>query len=105
MDAKISITVHIEDIPRETAKLLYSNHVIAENIVLDLKELERDVGEETDLLKQIEKLDAVRKKMSWLDLKLEDCYTILVGYAGYKTSLLEKPTKETIDVRSDTTKG
>lgn len=79
MNAKITITVPIDQIPKEVDKLLYSLFLKLESICNDANRILTD----NNINNKISAIDSVRKKLALLDLNYEDCYSILVGYSKY----------------------
>lgn len=90
MNAKMSITVEIEEIPSRVSK--YLEEVVDKlNIIQnDLQYCAIDIKEQKDLLSEAQLLDEVRKKLSTIDLNIEDCYSILKGYVSYKLEIQKK---------------
>lgn len=81
MNAKISITIPIEDIPQEVTRIL-------ENIVEKLK----IIGDKTSNLSYnqdhnlvVSEIDEIRKQLNLIDMNYEDCYSVLLGYIKYQT--------------------
>lgn len=79
MNAKMIITVPIDQIPKEVDKLLYSLIIKLEVICKDAQNIVND----NDIDNKILAIDSIRKKLTLLDLNYEDCYSILVGYSKY----------------------
>jgi len=79
MNAKITLTVPMDKIPREVTRLL-------DDINIDLSEIMHNTSElikSDDLMHKIKVIDSLRKKLNNIDLTYDDCYTILVGYVKY----------------------
>lgn len=79
MNAKMSITVPIDQIPKEVDKLLYSLLIKLETLCKDANQALGD----RDIDNKIYAIDSIRKKLTLLDLNYEDCHSILVGYSKY----------------------
>lgn len=88
MKAKIQFTVDIEEIPEEvrlrTERVLYMSQKASE----DIKEALKDVSE-NNIISATQKIDKIRKNLTFIDSVLEDGYNVLVGYANYQTKQLE----------------
>ena len=81
MNAKMVITVPIDKIPIKVSSLL-------DDITLELDEILHDTRElinNNNQLERIEKIDAIRKRLSLIDLNYEDCYSVLLGYTKYES--------------------
>lgn len=87
MNAKMVITVPIDKIPNKVNSLLDDINIELEEIMHDTSELINDNNE----LERIQKIDAIRKRLSLIDLNYEDCYSVLLGYTKYEA---EKRLKE-----------
>ena len=90
MNAKITITVPMNKLSATVSEMLESVATDMEMSSIDLTGVSKNVLQENDLLKQIEKIDEIRRKIALLDANLEDCYSILGSYIGYKTKIEEK---------------
>lgn len=90
MNAKISITLPMEKIHIKVANLMEEISQEFDSISSDTKNISFDILEENDFLKQLEKIDATRKKLLLLDANLQDCYSIVNGLISYKTNEREK---------------
>lgn len=84
MNAKITITVQIDELHITVGKLLATVVTQLEQKQIQVSEISKSVFKEEDLLKQLENIDFVRKKLTLLDANLEDCYSILSGLVKYK---------------------
>jgi len=80
MNAKMVITVPIENIPKEVNKVFDNISNELENIINETRQL----VDSHDYLSTLEKIDNLRKKLMLLDLNYEDCYGILQGYIKYQ---------------------
>jgi arginine deiminase len=90
MNAKITITVPMDQIPK---KLCYMFDDVAkelDNTAIDTTAVAKACIQESDFLKQMEEIDKIRKKLSLLDANLEDCYNIISGLVLFKTKQQEK---------------
>jgi hypothetical protein len=94
MNAKMVITVPIDDIPEEVSKILEKN---VDKLSL-IKEKTNNCCYNQDINLVIEEIDEIRKVLSLVDTNLEDCYSVLLGYSRYKTEVrlqnLEKQKSE-----------
>ena len=79
MNAKITLTVPMEKIPNEVARVLLG---ITDELE-DLLRLTRECYQNTDYMQTVADIDGIRKRLSVVDFNYEDCYTILVGYIKY----------------------
>jgi hypothetical protein len=91
MNAKITITVPIDDIPQEVSRLLEN---ISERIKV-IVDRTTNLTYNQDYNLVVSEIDDVRKQLSLIDLNYEDCYSVLLGYIKYQTdsrlSKLETP--------------
>ena len=90
MNAKMVITVPMNKVPDEITRIL-------ENIVEQLKQITEKTGNcsyNNDHNLVIEEIDDIRKNLSLVDLNLEDCYTVLLGYVKYQTDMRIKKVEE-----------
>ena len=81
MNAKITITLPVEDIPQEVSRIL-------ENITEKLKTITEQTSNITysqDHNLVISEIDDIRKQLTLLDLNYEDCYSVLLGFIKYQT--------------------
>lgn len=86
MNAKMTITVPINQIPKEVNKLLHCLSIKLEAICRDAEQALSD----NDIHNKIIAIDEIRKKLTLLDLNYEDCYNILSGYVKYNNDLNTK---------------
>lgn len=94
MNAKITITIPIEKLNIKVAEMLEEVASELENMSVDITAISKDAASEKDLLKQIDDIDGLRKKMLLLDSNLEDCYSILGGLVKYRTQEIEQKDAE-----------
>lgn len=90
MNAKITITVPLEEIPNEVSKIL-------ENISERLKTIVEKTNNCTynqNYTDVIEEIDHIRKQLNLIDLNFEDSYNVLLGYIKYQTDLKMKDFKK-----------
>jgi hypothetical protein len=80
MNAKITLTVPMEKVPREINRILNDLTVELE----ELLQLTRSCINNADHLATVNKIDDIRKRLSLVDFNYEDCYTILVGLLRYE---------------------
>jgi len=81
MNAKIVITVPIDNIPDEVSKIM-------ERLVESISSVKEKLSNCTysdNHTTVIEEIDSIRKSLSLIDNNLEDCYSILLGYVKYNT--------------------
>jgi hypothetical protein len=81
MNAKMTITVPIDDIPQEVGRLL-------ENITEKIKTIVDRTSNLTynqDYGLVVSEIDDIRKQLSLIDMNYEDCYSVLLGYIKYQT--------------------
>jgi hypothetical protein len=91
MNAKITLTVPMDKIPREVTRLLDDINIELNEIVYETSELIKS----EDLLNKIKAITELRKRLNAVDLTYDDCYTILVGYVKYLNDSNIKNTLET----------
>jgi hypothetical protein len=77
MNAKITISVDMEAVPQEVNNILLKIY----NELGILRSKTEDVIDEKSELQKIVLIEEIRKQLSLLDAKCEDCYTVLVGYS------------------------
>jgi len=94
MNAKITITVPVERLHLTVAGILGEISRELESLSNDVINTSKDVAAKKDLLNQIELLDDTRQKLTLLDSRLEDCYSILGGLVRYKTQEPEEKNVE-----------
>jgi len=90
MNAKITLTVPMDRIPREITRLLDDINVELQEIISINSECINNG--ESNILQTIEKIDSLRKKLNLIDFTYEDCYTILLGYVKYQSETKLKQT-------------
>ena len=100
-NAKIQYTVRIEEIPKEANKHLVNVADNLEKLSERIRKLSSTNQEEMGL-NSAKELENVRQEMGLLDLNLEDCYSMLVGYANYQASKLQK-TKSPVQAKEQVT--
>jgi hypothetical protein len=96
MNAKMTITIPVDDIPQEVSRLL-------ENISEKLKIIVDRTSNLTynqDHGLVVSEIDDIRKQLSLIDMNYEDCYSVLLGFIKYQTDsrinkLENKNTQET----------
>jgi hypothetical protein len=90
MNAKITLTVPMEKIPREVNRLL-------DDVAMELEDLlytTKECASSDDILGKIQVIDNIRKRLSSVDFTYEDCYTILLGYAKYEAQKNQQGTQQ-----------
>jgi len=94
MNAKMIVTVPIDDIPSEVSKILEK----ITGKLSTIKEKTDNCCYNKDINFVIEEIDQIRKVLSLVDINLDDCYNVLLGYSKYKTEIriqnLEKQKSE-----------
>jgi hypothetical protein len=78
MKAKISYTINLEEIPKEVTRLMSR----LQRRLLELSHDLTSISEvsDTNIAGRIESIDNLRRSMAEIDMRLEDCYSILTGY-------------------------
>jgi|TARA_R110000851_G_scaffold309089_7_gene468398 hypothetical protein len=87
---KLTYTVDLEDIPNEVSDMLLKTYWSLKNTT---DKLDQPVTE-NNVAGVIELIDNVRQSLADIDLKLDDCYSILIGYLGAIRSNSIENTKE-----------
>ena len=102
MRAKIQITVNMDDIPEEVRERVERIFYKAEISLSEIKNMMGDISED-NMLSATNRIDKIRKELSFIDSVLEDSYNILVGYTKYKAKQLEDriPSQEEISQTED----
>jgi len=85
MNVKMTITVPIDQIPKEVDKMLYGLYT---RMDLLRKEAE-NLLQYSDIQDKVIAIDELRKKMTLLDLNYEDCHSILQGYIRFKSKPID----------------
>lgn len=99
MHGKITLTVDMDKIPSEVKRILTS--LIAQMTTLSNGTQRCSNLVEVDLLEAIDDIVQLRKQLTSLDLSLEDCYSILVGYLNHEAQK-RLPAKNTAqEVKND----
>ena len=78
MKAKISYTINLEEIPKEVTRLMSRLHPRLMKLSHDLTAISE--VNDANIAGRIESIDNLRRSMAEIDLRLEDCYSILTGY-------------------------
>jgi len=97
MNAKMTITLPVEDIPQEVSRIL-------ENISEKLKRISEqtsNISYNQDHSLVISEIDDIRKQLTLIDLNYEDCYNVLLGYVKYQTDTRIKATEQKPQEQSD----
>ncbi len=87
MNAKMIVTVPIDQIPAKVSELLSNISNKFHELSNTMEYSSRNIGDENDLLNETNNLDNMRKTLTLIDANIEDCYSILKGYIKYKFSL------------------
>lgn len=90
MNAKITLTVPMENIPKEVERILKSISVNLDG----LRSETFRAAEMDDLVGLMNQIDDLRKSLTLLDANYEDCYSILVGYMRYQAETRMRDTKK-----------
>jgi hypothetical protein len=90
MNAKITITVSMDQIHKKLGYMLEDIAREFDNTAIDTTAVSKACFQEDDFLKQMENIDQLRKKLTLLDSNLEDCYNIMNGLVLFKTKQQEK---------------
>jgi len=97
MNAKMTITLPVEDIPQEVSRIL-------ENISEKLKrilEQTSNISYNQDHSLVVSEIDDIRKQLTLIDLNYEDCYNVLLGYVKYQTDTRIKATEQKSQEQGD----
>ena len=86
MKVGISYAVELEDIPEEVENLLRD---VQWDLVGILEEILKDIHD-GDFSSAFGDINNLRKEVQKLDTRLEDCYTILVGYLKVRDQLAQQ---------------
>ena len=87
---KITYTVDLEDIPSEVSSMLHKTYWTLKQ---EIEKLDQSVTDK-NVAGVIELIDNFRQSLTNIDLKLDDCYSILVGYLGEVRSNPTQDVKE-----------
>tara|TARA_R110000744_G_scaffold44498_1_gene99234 strand:- start:783 stop:1136 length:354 start_codon:yes stop_codon:yes gene_type:complete len=79
MKAKISYTVNLEEIPEEVSGIIQKLQFQIDELVTGPAAQLYPIGSE-NIAGSLETIDNVRRSMAEIDLRLEECYSILYGY-------------------------
>ncbi len=79
MKAKISYTVNLEEIPEEVSGIIQKLQFQIDKLVTGRIAQLYPIGSE-NIAGSLETIDNVRRSMAEIDLRLEECYSILYGY-------------------------
>lgn len=90
MRVAIQYTVELDDIPQEVINLL-SEVSFPDDV--DLRELNTNISN-NNMLKALEEIDNLRKRLSSIDYRLRDCASIITGYVNAVT---KEETDETVE--------
>ena len=88
MKAKIQFTVDIEDIPKEVLERIKKLPPHFNRTTEKISSVMDDI-EKQNIVLAVNEIDVIRKELAHYDSVLEDCYSILVGYANYQAKQLE----------------
>jgi len=94
MRVGITYSVELEDIPQEIINLLseisYPSH-------MEMKDLNDNVSQ-NNMLNALENIHQLRKRLSSIDYRLQDCAAIITGYTN---TVAKKVTTDTSDESSN----
>lgn len=105
MNARMVITVPIETVPDKVKDIVLSVSDKLSELSNHSYYCSIDIGDKSNLLKQLEILNDMRKKLSNIDLNIEDCYNVLKGYINYEYELQNTVEQESQNVTSDQRSG
>lgn len=92
MKVKLSYTVELDDVPKEVSTILnLKTNLEYDNMMNSVYESLN----QKNYLVAIENIDLVRKKLSAIDIVLNDCQSILTGYT--KALVQQESTNEQTD--------
>jgi predicted Zn-ribbon and HTH transcriptional regulator len=94
MRVGITYSVELEDIPQEIINLL--DEVSFPNN-MDIKEINDNISD-NNMLKALENIHHLRKSLSSIDYRLQDCAAIITGYTN---TVAKKVTTDTSDESSN----
>lgn len=89
MKVKIQLTVDMEEVPQEVSSRIETIYYKLQASCDQVRNILKDISEKNPL-EASQKIDSVRKDLSFFDSVLEDGYNILSGYASYKAKELEQ---------------
>lgn len=91
-NAKIQITVKVDDIPREVKEKLNSVYNSMDYNLRKFKKCLDDLSKD-DIISAALTLKDIRDENIYADSVMSDCYNIMSGYINYKSKLVE-PTED-----------
>jgi len=100
MKAKITYTVNLDEVPNEVSDLVEKIQSQMDEFVSEKLEELHPVTPE-NIAGTLETIDNIRKTMAELDERLEDCYSILLGYHQAKSA----PTQQEMEELHETIKN
>jgi|TARA_Y100000310_G_scaffold344339_1_gene456546 hypothetical protein len=80
MNINISYAVSFDELPLEIKKLLEEARITVDNAMLDDFEEALEKFEDENYSCVLKSIEKVRKHLYKIDTRLQDCYSILVGY-------------------------
>ena len=101
MNARMVITVPIETVPDKVSEMILSVSDRLSDVSNESYYCSLDIKDKNNLLQQLENLNEVRKKLSNIDLNLEDCYNVVKGYINYHYQLQNNVEQENKDAISN----
>jgi flagellar motor component MotA len=100
MNAKITLTIPMEKVPKEITRILDDINIELQDIIHDTSECINITV--TQPIESIKKIEEIRKKLNMIDFMYDDCYTILLGHVKYET---EKRLKDSINSQKENKDG
>ena len=76
----MTYTVEMEEVPSRIAILLREAETTLESLTRQMAEVAYALEPEGDANRAISELDTIRQSMMKVDLRLDDCQSLLVGY-------------------------
>jgi len=76
MNVRISYTIDFDEIPEKVDNMVDEAHKMLEELI----EVPMDKVEKSSVLKSLDSIEQMRKKLLVVDTRLADCYNILAGY-------------------------
>ena len=76
MNVRISYTIDFDEIPDKVENMVDE----AYNILQEIVESPPEKIEKNSVLKSLDSLESIRKKLLVVDTRLADCYNILAGF-------------------------
>ncbi len=87
-NAKIQITVKVDDLPKEVTAKLQSVNMMQKSACKILEDV-LSLIQTQNIIKAAETLNNFRDEIAYIDMVCSDCFSILTAYAKHKASELE----------------